>query len=159
MWMHYIQSMGMSADSLVCRPCRQDVTRSRSVANPSHRPRWEKGRERERSVCFVLHCSESSIAHATISTSELPQINFKSQPLPTPTPLCKYHYLIVYNSMQKRNCRTCGRCLQVGNDRPCPQPEVVQANLHKHTDFTGDISKNDRVCFTCYKFHLALLHV
>ena len=55
------------------------------------------------------------------------------------------------------NCRTCGRRLQVGNDRPCPQPEVVQAYLNEHTDFTGGIAKSDRVCFTCYKSHLALL--
>ena len=41
--------------------------------------------------------------------------------------------------------------------RPCPQPEVVQAYLTEHTDFTGGIAKTDRICFTCYKSHLALL--
>ncbi len=47
----------------------------------------------------------------------------------------------------------------MGNDRPCPEPEVhvVQAYLHQHTDFIGDIAKNDRVYFTCYESHLALL--
>ena len=47
----------------------------------------------------------------------------------------------------------------MGNDRPCPEPEVhvVQAYLHQHTDFIGDIAKNDHVYFTCYESHLALL--
>ena len=46
----------------------------------------------------------------------------------------------------------------MGNDRPCPELEVVQAYLHDNTDFIGDIGKIDRVCFTCYKSHVALLN-
>ena len=111
-----------------------------------------------KSLCCVLSCTEYSIAHATISLDQLPkEIKFHSYPIPNPTPLCKCHYHIVYNALQKRNCRTCGRRFQVGHDRPCPQPEAVQAHLSEHTDFTGEISENDRVCFTCYKSHLALV--
>ena len=47
--------------------------------------------------------------------------------------------------------------MQAGSDRPCPQPNVVQTYLQENADFTGDISNSDRVCFTCYKSHLALL--
>ena len=64
----------------------------------------------------------------------------------------------VYDAQEtrQRNCRTCGRRLRLGNDRPCPHPDVVQAYLHQNTDFTGDIAKSDRVCLTCYKSHSAL---
>ena len=155
----YVLSMVMSSDSLVCRPCRQDVTRV--VADPSHTPRWERGRTNSKSPCCVLNCTTLSFAHATISTGGLPpDIKFMTHPLPTPTPLCKHHYHAVYGVLQtwQRNCRTCGRRLQVGNDRPCPELEVhvVQAYLHQHTDFIGDIAKNDHVYFTCYESHLAL---
>ena len=30
---------------------------------------------------------------------------------------------------QKKNCRTCGKRLRVGNDRPCPQPHAIQKYL------------------------------
>ena len=68
----YVLSIGMSADSLVCRPCRQDVTRV--VTDPGHTPRW--GRDvgtRSKNLCSVLNCTKTSFAHATISTGELPQ--------------------------------------------------------------------------------------
>ena len=153
-------SMGMSADSLVCHPCRQDLTRV--VADPSHAPRWERGRTNSKSPCCVLNCTVLSFAHATISTGGLPpDTKFMTHPLPTPTPHCKHHCHAVYGVLQtrQRNCQTCGRRLQVGNDRPCPELEVhvVQAYLHQHTDFIGDIAKNDHVYFTCYESHLALL--
>ena len=62
---------------------------------------------------------------------------------------CKHGTKIVY--------RTCGRHLRMGNDRPCPQPHVIQKYLSEHTDFTGEIVNSDRVCLTCYKCHLVLL--
>ena len=68
----YVLSKGISADSSICRPCRQDDV-TRAVANPNHTPRWEKGRKREKGVGFVFNGSERSIAHSTINSSELPQ--------------------------------------------------------------------------------------
>jgi hypothetical protein len=38
--MKYVLSLNLSAESLVCRPCRDDVTRV--LSNPSHVPRWRK---------------------------------------------------------------------------------------------------------------------
>ena len=52
----YVLSIGMSADSLVCRPCRQDVTRV--VTDPGHTPRW--GRDvgtKSKNLCSVLNCT------------------------------------------------------------------------------------------------------
>ena len=145
-----LRSLGMSLDCVVCRPCRQDIVQA--LADPAHTPRWERGRTRLKSCCY---CHQLSIACATLRTTEfLYDIQFN---LPTPIPLYKHHYHAVYNMLQVRqnNCRTCGRRLWAGNDRYCPQPKVVEAYLREHTDFTMDISESDRVCFTCYKSHLA----
>ena len=120
----------MSADCLVCFPCRQDVTCA--VADPSHTPGWERGRTNSKSPCCVLNCTALSFALATISAGALPpDIKFMTHPLPTPTPLCKHHYHAVYDVLQtrQRKCQTCDSCLQVGNYRPCPELEVVQAYL------------------------------
>ena len=152
----YLQSRGMSLDTAICRPCRQDVTRA--LADLTHVPRWEKGCGRSKTLCFVLNCSEPSIARARVGNSELRDIQFQSFPPPTPTPLCKHHYHVVYDTLQSRLhiCRTCNRRLR-GKDRPCPQPNVVEAYLREHTDFAMDISPTDRVCLTCYKSHLEIL--
>ena len=102
----YVLSIGMSADSLVCRPCRQDVTRV--VTDPGHTPRWGRDVEtKSKNLCSVLNCTKISFAHAAISTGELPQgIQFRTKPTPTPTPLCKHHYHAVYDAQEtrQRNC-------------------------------------------------------
>ena len=91
----WLLSMVTSSDSLVCRPCRQDVTCV--IADLSHTPRWERGRTNSKSPCCVLNCTTLSFAHATISAGVLPpDIKFMTHPLPTPTPLCKHHYCSVW---------------------------------------------------------------
>ena len=111
----------------------------------------------------VTDCKQPSFSLTTIAINEgIHGINVMSL-FPSPTPLCKSHYHIVYNTLQarQRNCRTCCRHfgLQQGHERPCPQPQVIQAYLHvcDHTDFEGDITECDCVCLTCCKSHLVVL--
>ena len=149
-------SMDVSADSLVCRPCRHDVTRV--LADAAYVPRWRK-RSGESSSCV----RNLSFAQASMCSSDelqsIQDMQFQSEPVPIPTPLCKSHYHVVYDALQTqhKHCRTCGRRLRQGNDRPCPQPHAIQAYLSEHTDFAGDTVRSDRVCLTCYKSHLVLL--
>ena len=76
-------------------------------------------------------------------------LQFRSESLPNPTPLCKSHYHAVYDVYQLH--------LRVGNDRPCPQPHAIQKYLSEHTNFEGNIFEGDSVCLTCYKSHLVVL--
>ena len=154
----YMLSMDVSADSLVCRPCRHDVTRV--LADAAYVPRWRKrSGESSNSYCCVRNCNQLSFAQASMCSSDelqsIQDIHFQSEPVPIPTSLCKSHYHVVYDALQTRHkhCRTCGRRLRQGNDRPCPQPHAIQAYLSEHTDFAGDIVRSDRVCLTCYKTH------
>ena len=156
-------SMDVPADSVVCRPCRQDVTRV--IADAEYMPRWRKESvESSNSYCCVQNCSELSIAHASMCSSDefmqIQGIEFQNEPIPVPTPLCKSHYHAVYDALQTRHktCRTCGRRLRMGMDRPCPQPHTIQKYLYEHTDFTGNIVPSDRVCLTwCYSKKINLL--
>ena len=152
----------ISADSLVCRPCRHDVTRV--LADTAYVPGWQKGSTESASTyCCVHNCTKHTFSQASLCSRDdlqhMKDIEFQSDPIPIPTPLCKSHYHMVYDALQTRrkNCTTCGRHLRTGNDRPCPQPCVIQAYLAEHTDFTGNIASGDRVCLTCYKSHLVLL--
>ena len=140
----------MSPGCMVYRSFRQDV--GQALADPA-----DTTKEGERGFCHVINRPRLSIACATIRTSEfLNDIQFKTYPPPTPTPLCKHHYHAVYDMLRQNNCWKCSRHLQAGNDRHCPQSRVVEAYLHKCTAFTIDISESDRVCFTCYKSHLQI---
>ena len=87
-------SMDIPADSLVRRPCRQDVTRV--IEDAGYIPRWGKeSRASSNSYCCVRNCSQLFIANTSMcSSDELKQIQdieFQSEPIPVPTPLCKSH--------------------------------------------------------------------
>ena len=156
-------SLNVSTDSQVCRPCRDDVTRV--LANPAYIPRWRKERvESCNTYCCVKNCDNLSFSQTTMCSSSdelksVHHIEFKTERVLIPTPLCKNHYYVVYDALQsrKKHCITCGRRLRLGNDRPCPQPHVIQMHLSQHTDFEGDILADDRVCLTCYKSHSVIL--
>ena len=87
-------------------------------------------------------------------------IEIEGDDIPIPTPLCKHHYYTIYNLIQPQqtNCPTCGVNLKHVTSRPCPDAEVVKDHLQKNTTFNGDLSDGDRVCYSCYKFHLLILH-
>ena len=155
-------SMSLSTDSLVCGACRDDMRRV--LADATYVPRWEKAERVGSNIsCFVQNCTEPSFTQSSMCVSKelksMLSLQFRSESLPNPTPLCKTHYHAVYDVHKswENNCRTCGTRLRVGNDRPCPQPLDIQKYLCEHTDFEGCISEGDRVCLTCYKSHLFVL--
>ena len=157
----HVLSLQVPPDSLVCRPCRHDVTRV--LANPCYVPRWRKGKtSAKNSTCCILGCRSVTLS-AVGSTSEVHHafesmgLKCSSEVIPTPTPLCKYHYHLTYNALQPRECATCGTRLRGNNHRPCPKPDVIQEHLRERTGFEGEIHSQDRVCITCYKSHLVVL--
>ena len=87
-----IQSLGVDAHSPVCRACRDDV--SRLVKNPAFIPRWEKEKEKEN--CIIQTCNGKDLHYShTISSDELIAFGFDiHNVIPTPFPLCKYHYFL-----------------------------------------------------------------
>ena len=100
------------------------------LAAAGYIPSWGKeSRASSNSYCCVL---KLSIANTSMCSSDerkqIQDIEFQSEPIPVPTPLCKSHYHAVYDALQTwhKNCRTCGRRLRMGNDRPCPQPHVLE---------------------------------
>ena len=114
----YVLSLNVSSASPVCRPCRHDVTRA--LANPCFIPRWRKDTSKvssNSSDCCVVDCSNIVFALSAVATSDEVQHAFDniglkcgSKAIPTPTPLCKYHYHLVYRELQSRQtrCITCG---------------------------------------------------
>ena len=157
-----IRSMHIEFDAPTCRPCRDDI--SRLVKNQQYIPRWTKATQK---TCCVPGCNETIFAHAKMASQAklLSIVNrngqsmHESQIFPTPTPLCKVHYHMVYNESQptQTHCVTCGSDLRKSSVRTCPDPERIQEYLAEKTGFDGEISSGTKVCFPCYKFHLCIL--
>ena len=56
------------------------------------------------------------------------------------------------------NFSTCGKVISdMSKSRSYPEPEILQRFLQDNTEFTGDLSPNDRVCYVCYRSHLAIV--
>ena len=89
-----VRSLGVSPEGLVCRPCRQDVTRV--LGSSSYIPRWEKSRENK--CCIHVHqCNEHAFANSRMASQEsmhaaLEEGDLKCMcdEIPIPTPLCKH---------------------------------------------------------------------
>ena len=92
-------SLGISAHSLVCRPCCNDLARLRK--DPSHCPRWEKSKI---SGCAILQCENLFFSKCHIPISNIAQCleaageNNIPKEIDTAPPLCKHHYHVVYNT-------------------------------------------------------------
>ena len=86
----------------------------------------------------------------------------KGENITIPAPLCKHHYYTIYSVLhqpQQTNCPTCGASLKYANTRSCPDAVKVKAQLIANAGFKGNLCPGDKVCYSCYKSHLAILQV
>ena len=103
---YVVLSLQHSADSLVCRPCRDDI--ARVLADPAYIPRWRKGRvEGCSSYCSVKDCNSISFTQTSLCSNidDLKislGIEFTTECIPIPTFLCKNHYHVLYDALQLR---------------------------------------------------------
>ena len=109
-------------DALVCKACRSDITSGK---------------------CCVVQCHENAISSNIGMHCDLPRLFSeasllcKFNSIPTPTPLCRHHYNIVYKVYQpiQRNCSTCNMSLKHTQSCPCPEPDVIIQLLKEKTYF------------------------
>lgn len=77
--------------------------------------------------------------------------------------VCTQHYQLVYRMKNAREsniaCRTCG--VKRKHDKckflSCPDPKKVESYLHDTTGFVSNLTKDDQICHTCYRFFTCLL--
>ena len=79
------------------------------------------------------------------------------------TLLCNFHYKTWHREYKQAcpthiKCSTCGKVISdLSKSRAFPEPEILQTFLRENTDFTGELSPNDRVCYICYRSHLSIV--
>ena len=145
----------LTHESHVCRLCWDDI--SRLVKSPHMKPRWEKtGRKLN---CCVPMCTSTSFSTTQIASGEEIAHILSCENLPHPTPLCKQHYHLVYDSLRSKqtHCCTCNSTIRSGRKCICPDPQRVQQYLEKNTGFEATIPENGRVCTPCYEAQLVIL--
>ena len=71
----YVTSMQVQSDALICKPCKDDVTRV--LANPSLIPRWRKGSMTDKNRCYILLCGQRVFVHGRLASSEQMQATLK----------------------------------------------------------------------------------
>ena len=142
-------SLQLSVHSLVCRPCRNDITRL--TKDPDHHPRWEKCQITE---CVIPECKNTFFSNCSIPSEDILQcLTLKGENIPpqleVPAPFCKHHYHMVYNTCQptQLNCQTCCAVLRKQNARPCPDPETIRTYLEETIGYEGTLNDGDK----CHK--------
>jgi len=164
-------SLNILPESCICRLCRDDLSK---LGNEGHIPRWrniEVKRGTGNKICYVPACSNSSFKVTQVANKttleQLFDISSENIP-PVPAsneekgyPLCKEHYGALYRQVNPthftKKCKTCDKLLCVLNKtRKYPDPALVQSFLVQNTDFRGEITATDRVCYACYKSHLVI---
>ena len=142
----------LTHESHVCRLCRDDI--SRLVKSPHIIPRWEKtGRKLN---CCVPMCTSTSFSTTQIASDEEIAHILSCENLPHPTPLCKQHYHLVYDSLRSKQTHCC-TCIRSGRKCICPDPQRIQQYLEINTGFEATIPENGRVCTPCYEAQLVIL--
>ena len=79
--------------------------------------------------------------------------------------LCTNHYNVVYRSLPQKlplfthlKCKMCSKSLTKGTDyHHCPSPEKITKYLTQTTGWDTPIDKDDIICITCYKSHVAII--
>ena len=102
----YVTSVGVSLDSNICKPCRNDITKV--LENENIVPRWQKATQIcKQSECYIKTCKEiakhnSNISSDTNFSNSLSAANLKLKydEIPSSIPLCNQHYHVIYNLHQ-----------------------------------------------------------
>ena len=155
-------SLTVNPDDPVCYACRKELTRV--LSDSAYVPRWEK--LSTTNPCCIDECLHNAFAllkkfsHAELQSGFLQGgLKSRTSTIPTPTPLCKHHYHMIYNLVRptQTKCVTCGTYIKPSTSKFCPNPSIIEAYLHDTTDFDVCICESDKVCYACYRAHLVVL--
>ena len=161
-------SLEIQPDSCICRLCRDDM---KNINDEGFTPRWRKvAKKSEIKMCCVPGCVQlfkknTKLVNREAIVSLFGETNDGGDTLlcrsgedsEQGVGLCMEHYGALYRHLNppKRKCKTCTKPLTDPlKSRKCPEPTLIQQFLTQNTDFSGEISPDDRVCYACYRAHL-----
>ena len=166
----YEPSLHITSESCLCRPCNNQVS---EIGTSNFIPRWRKNVNTQIKYCCIPGCSNLDIIATTLVSIDSAREFFSqendnacNEGYETPsdvTLLCNFHYKTWHREYKQAcpthiKCSTCGKVISdLSKSRSFPEPEILQTFLRENTDFTGELSPNDRVCYICYRSHLSIV--
>ena len=155
----------------ICKACVVSARRNMKKRNSGENftPRWKIQTNTSCSVPFCSHVSAINnhpfCWNEICSTVGIASVEFDESDL---KPLCIKHYGLVYrfvNAIQihEELCQVCG--VRRKHDKlsikekfvSCTNPNFVESFLRENLEIEVDISYNDLLCFSCYKYFNRLL--
>ena len=164
-------NISIQPESCVCRNCRDDLLRIQH-AGPTSKgarpPRWaqqDSDNNIAQSTCEIPDCSQLASTLTKLrpwaEICSILRIDAASggDAHSTGTKLCSEHYRMLHMELNpttyQRKCPACSRKIaNRGYSRPCVEPQLFEAHLRENTDFTGNLTAEDRVCMGCYRYSL-----
>lgn len=118
----------------------------------------EKRIERKREIA---NCdNESFSCSSTIGVEDLTQLGLCTPDaiLPALLPLRKHHYFLAKNKQTpvQTHCLMCNMSIRNSLVRSCPDSDLINRYLLEQTSFEGNLSKDTKVCYSCYKCQLQI---
>ena len=152
---------GITTTSCICKACLLDI--KRNLDNPTYHPK----REKVKPSCKVPGCKSGNVKACEVAdTTAVTQLLKLKQPESEEAiTLCTNHYNVVYRSLPQKlplfthlKCKMCSKSLTKGTDHHhCPGPEKITKYLTQTTGWDTPIAKDDVICITCYKSHVAII--
>ena len=150
-------------DSCICKADQKEA--KEHCNDPNYIPRWKKHKESIINKCMHNDCNADSSNARIIMASFMPNEMFTKvlnlDDFPHEIMLCTTHYHQLYAQYNSPDpCPSCGMKPKRGTCfiRHSPNPEMISKHLSENTGISIQLTSNDRICSTCYKTHLTILH-
>ena len=146
--------------------CKKDKLEARRHCNDnSHIPKWKKQINDEQTYSYIHpNCKATSkedrIIHSPFTEDTIKAyLDLHTIPHQQPYTMCRKHYYYVYNAIHRPViCASCGAKPKAGHrfDRHSPDTYHI-SRLLQTTDTEVKLTKDDYICYNCYKIHLSIL--
>ena len=159
--------LNIGPEAYICRNCRDDLgTGQKNVEN--YQPRWvRKSFTCNNTACEVPGCDQPAARATKLGTREEIGRILNCTPLDgeghPQTKLCNDHYRALHKKLNPDNyqwkCAACSTAIKGSNYckfLTCSEPDTFQKHIVEHTDFSGTISANEKICMACYRYSLTL---
>ena len=159
--LHLHTPLPLPLSACICRPCAENIRKN--IGNENYHPRWKPHAPKQIQYCMVEGCTNTAAkcSHpaSKSETSLLLHCPLKESTVDNDTlPLCNSHYSSLYDNLRRKPCVQCQINPPRGTNftHTSPNPVLLTAYLHSHTDFIGTIGERDKLCKTCYNFQLSV---
>jgi len=145
----------------ICKSCGDNV--KKGISDSQYKPRWVKLTSKPTTTCDVIgyHSQSSrSLKRTDLATLTKNGLNFKSN-THSSLVVCASHAMQTYRILNPIPCKGCGIKPSTGktsHERYPPNSTVVNAYYQQNTEFAETFSESDKICFSCYCFHLQIVN-